>query len=97
MDLCFQTRLCTSVWSAMRGSQPCDVEFWGVMRIGDAAQQLAVRIVWKPFSVQYSVPWACKPLLSCCKRRRAPMCGGTWSASAENIGCDGSGRAHFHG
>ena len=40
-------------------SQPCDVEFWfefgsnysylSVMRIEDAAQQLAVRIVWKPF------------------------------------------------
>src|SRR5262249_16837852 len=59
MDLCLQTRLCTSCWSAMHGSQPCDVEFWfefgsnysylSVMRIEDAAQQLAVRIVWKPF------------------------------------------------
>jgi len=43
----------------MHGSQPCDVEFWfefgsnysylSAMRIEDAAQQLAVRVVWKPF------------------------------------------------
>jgi 2-hydroxychromene-2-carboxylate isomerase len=43
----------------MRRSQPSEIEFWfefasnysylSVMRIEDAAQQLAVRIVWKPF------------------------------------------------
>jgi 2-hydroxychromene-2-carboxylate isomerase len=89
-------------------TEPSKIEFWfefgsnysylSVMRIEDAARQKAVPIIWRPFllgPIFRALGMENSPFVL--QKEKGTYVGGTCSASAASMGCDGGNPVHFHG